>query len=97
MCEAPSVYRFAASQARKPHRCVECGRRIEPGEIYEYVWGVWDGTPASIHTCTECFEVRAELREDMPHGHVYDEETECALAFGNLRDALADFIRESER
>ena len=95
MCDYPSVYRATVATARKPHVCVECRRRIEPGEIYEYVWGVWSGDPASIHTCAECFEVRAELFETMPSGMVYSDETACALAFGNLRETLATEMWES--
>ena len=94
MCEMPTTSTMNARRAKKPHDCVECSRRIEPGEIYEHVWGIWEGTAETFHTCAECWEVRQDLREDMPSGHVYDEETSCALAFGNLREALADEDRE---
>ncbi len=89
MCDVPSLYREGAHCARKTSVCCECRRKIEPGEIYLYAWGIWEGDSNSYCTCAECWEVREDLREDMPSGAVYDDETACALAFGCLRDALA--------
>jgi hypothetical protein len=89
MCEVATIYRQGAHRARKPVACCECGRQIEPGEVYLHSWGVWEGTAEIYRTCAECWEVREDLREDMPSGYVYDEETACALAFGCLRDTLA--------
>ena len=45
------VYRSSTPRARKPHRCGECGGPIEPGEKYEYVFGVWDGWIGVFKTC----------------------------------------------
>ena len=89
MCDVPSVYGEGARRARKLHFCCECARQIEIGEIYQVAEGIWEDGPQSFHTCVECYEVREDLREDMPSGYVYSEETACALAFGCLRDTLA--------
>ncbi len=97
MCEMPSVYGEAGQRARKPHICCECGRQIEIGEIYQKAAGIWEGSPQSFHTCAECWEVREDLREDLPSGYIYSEETACTLAFGNLREAIADEDREVSR
>ncbi len=44
--------------ARKVHRCDECCRSINPGERYEYVFGVWDGDQSTYKTCADCESVR---------------------------------------
>jgi hypothetical protein len=88
MCELPSIYRECALRARKVAVCCECQRQIETGEVYQYAWGIWEDNPASYRTCAECWEVREDLRNDMPSGSVYGEETACTLAFGCLRDTL---------
>jgi hypothetical protein len=94
MCEIPRVYREQVCKAAKSYQCCECARVISVGELYQYAWGVWNGEPSAFSTCAECFEVREELRDTMPSGYVYSDETACALAFGNLREALADECRE---
>lgn len=56
-CDAdvgPSVYDGRTVVARKEHKCTECGRTINPGEEYEYVFGVWDGAAQTFKTCEEC-------------------------------------------
>ena len=45
-------------KARKRHRCCECYRDILPGEYYEYVSGIWDGTPDDYKTCLDCKSVK---------------------------------------
>ncbi len=88
MCEVPTFYQEQPRRARRTHRCCECRRTIAAGEVYLNSFGIWDGTPAEYCTCAECHEVREDLRAEMPRGHVYDEETACALAFGNLAEEL---------
>ncbi len=94
MCEVPIFYQEQPRRARKPHRCCECRRTIDAGEVYLNSFGVWEGTPREYCTCAECHETREDLRADMPSGHVYDEETACALAFGNLHYELTNQIHE---
>lgn len=48
-------------RARKAHRCGECGREIEPGETYEYLWGICDGEQFIAKTCAHCVEAREWL------------------------------------
>lgn len=96
MCDTPTVFRAVAYVARTPKTCDECRRTIRPGELYENAFGVWDGRAGTYHTCAECFEVRAELYEDLssPGAGLYPEEVACALAFGNLREELAEHVRQ---
>lgn len=69
MCETPSVYREQAYVARKAHVCEECGRIIVIGELYQSVWGVWEGRGETFGTRAECWEVREDLSEDMPRSN----------------------------
>lgn len=93
MSDAPVVWKVQAVRSRKEHRCTECGRVIEQGELHEYVWGVWDGDPNHIRTCAECTEVRDDLREDLlSAGGLYIEEVYEEIAYGNLQNALAENI-----
>ena len=41
-------------QARKPHVCVECGRKIEPGERYRRDAGLYDGKWSVSLMCRHC-------------------------------------------
>ena len=94
MCDAPTVFRATAHRARTPKVCDECRRTIEPGELYENAFGVWSGDAATYHTCAECWEVRNDLYDDLsqPDSGMYAEEVACALAFGNLREELAEQV-----
>lgn len=50
--------------ARKPHRCAECGRAIEPGESYHYETFVFDGKFTSHKTCKHCMVARQWLSDE---------------------------------
>jgi hypothetical protein len=54
---------FAAEtpRARKPHRCEECDRTIQPGERYERSFGVIDGAAMTQRVCAHCVEARRWL------------------------------------
>jgi len=45
-------------KARRPHRCVECGAAIKPGEHYRKESGKSDGRLWSESTCAICIEIR---------------------------------------
>jgi hypothetical protein len=64
-------------RARKPHTCEECGRRINIGERYEYVFGVYDGAFIA-HTCSHCVGIRQFVQINIPcfcwaHGNLIDD------------------------
>src|SRR5690348_18469687 len=56
--DGPSCYRSERRKARNEHRCVECGKPIRVGDIYEYASGIWDGCPGSFKTCLRCVVLR---------------------------------------
>jgi hypothetical protein len=44
--------------ARKPHKCVECARVIDPGERYRFETVLFDGKIWTYKTCAHCMAVR---------------------------------------
>ena len=61
-----SLYVAERRTARKTHRCKECGRQIQPGEIYEHVRGIWDGMPDTVRTCPHCLAIRDWVTAHVP-------------------------------
>lgn len=69
--------------ARKPHRCCECSRAIEPGETHEHATGIWEGRWEQYRTCADCVNVRVDLErheldagEGIPFGRLWEAEAE---------------------
>lgn len=64
-------------RARRPYRCGECPRTIEPGEEYESTFLLVEGDPRTERTCLRCVAARrwllvicrswiyGEVREDL--------------------------------
>jgi hypothetical protein len=73
-----TVYRASEPVARKPHRCDECGRTIQPGERYESVFHITDGDAGTHHTCPHCLDIRKWVVAHVPcscwsHGNMLDD------------------------
>lgn len=64
--DPPSVWSLAIHKARKAHKCCECRKPIAPGERYEYVWGIWDGSAGTYKTCERCLDLRQWVRNSVP-------------------------------
>ncbi len=62
--ELPDALSRVMRKARKAHKCDECGLAIQPGTVYEYVSGIWDGEPSHYKTCEGCQILRAHVREE---------------------------------
>jgi hypothetical protein len=85
-------------RAYKVHHCCECRGAIQKGDRYQYVSGIWDGTPCSMKTCARC----AILRD----AHVLAEEDlqridgvfpSCAPEYGRIAKTIGECIREDRR
>ena len=82
-CELPVVFKDSETRARKVHRCCECDGRIEVGETYHLVKGLWDGMWSTYKVCVDC----DALRQDVDKGVKWmDERT----PFEGLSDAVMD-------
>jgi hypothetical protein len=51
-------------KARKEHTCCECDLKIQPGQSYEVISGVWDGQPQEFKTCLSCMQIRDHFQCD---------------------------------
>jgi hypothetical protein len=76
----PSAFSVQNRKARKQHKCCECLRTIEKGEMYRYESGIWDG-PMSFKTCEDCLSLR--------------EAYFCSFVFEGLYEYLDEEIREA--
>ena len=52
--DPPDVFRVNDRTAAKQHRCIECGRTIEPGETYRYAVGLSEGWWWKAKQCAQC-------------------------------------------
>ena len=83
--DGPDVFTEEWRKARKLHRCCECGSKIEIGEIYEYVKGLWDGRWSDYKSCLKCADLRDAL---------YDV---CCPYYGGLSEAYQEYLLETDR
>ena len=88
--DAPQAYKEVTRTARKEHRCEECGSTIVPGERYMYTSGVWDGSPGSHKTCSDC--VRTLLAWEGASLQVCAEKP--SYVFGDAGQGFAAFVEE---
>ncbi len=65
--------------ARKHHSCCECQEHICPGQKYERVKGLCDGSWSSHKTCLRCLTLRKHY---CPDGYIF------GALFQTIRDAL---------
>lgn len=76
-CDEMTVVRAdEVRKARKPHRCSECSRTIDPGERYRYESLIWDGKYHVQKTCSGCEIGREWLRQECGgwiYGEVHEE------------------------
>lgn len=84
-CEMPSCSTQSTPRARKAHTCCECRGGILPGERYQLITGVWEGSGSSYKTCLQCAALRSPLKKL----------TGCCTAFhelyGELREACGQY------
>ena len=51
-------------KARKPHRCITCGRVIDAGETYSKGFGIYDGDVMNWKQCLHCEAMLPHLDYD---------------------------------
>lgn len=87
--DPPAVFHDETRKARKEYRCGECGGKIQPGETYEHVWGVWGSHAETHRTCKNCFALREYVQAHVPcFCWVYGNMLEMAM------ESLADHNNE---
>jgi hypothetical protein len=81
--------------ARRQHTCIECRTTIQPGDVYEYASGVWEGRPESFKTCQPCVDARNFYEGDCDSVSFRDNE-EGAFCFGQVEQDLIDFAGDCQ-
>lgn len=82
--DSPLFYRQTYRNARKEHKCSECGRIIMPTEFYQYAIGKWDRALSVFKTCINCCVPQKWLLEKCGgylHGGLYEEILEHAQEY----------------
>lgn len=64
-------------RAKKEHICCECKKKILPGKLYEYVFGVWGSDPSSFKTCSTCAAIRHDYCPNALFGELKETIKEC--------------------
>lgn len=75
--DAPKFYCQEMRKARKRHTCEECRCSILPGEVYEYVSGLWEDVN-QCKTCLGCVDIRQWTKNNVPclcwsHGNTIED------------------------
>ena len=91
--EPATVYTAVLHTARKPHKCLECGGQIAPGEKYERVFAIWEGDPATCKTCTRCLDLREYVKAHVPcfcwaHHSMHDDAIETVEQYAHEAPGL---------
>lgn len=68
------------SEYPKPHKCVECGGTILPGERYQKVCGKYEGSFYAEKSCACCAEIRTAFT------------CEGGELVGNMWDEMQDYV-----
>ena len=87
MIEACDSYTTALDlgerKARKDHRCNECYRTINKGELYEYFYGIGEGGLFTNKTCSHCQVAVSWLNAECD-GYVFE----------SVREDILEHVRE---
>jgi hypothetical protein len=78
-------YSANTRKARKPHKCEECRRTIEPGELYQHVSAKWEGDLDTVKTCSHCVVAQKWLQKECGgflHHAVLDDLEEHVREYG---------------
>lgn len=86
--DSPEFSDHGFRKARKPHRCVECGKAIQPGERYQYYTAKWEGDVTTSKMCLWCSALADGFNEikDDPH---------CVYELGGLRECISECFQEA--
>jgi len=84
-CEPPHIFEEKKRTSRKEHKCCECYMKIEKGQKYFDVRGLWEGSWSNYKTCLYCEALRVwAVGIDQT---MYPED---GPGFGNLREWCLD-------
>jgi hypothetical protein len=76
-----AVWNVTWRRARKEHKCCECHETIRPGERYEHVFYVFEGTPGTYKTCEFCATEFARLEKKHPDAQFVKGDLACIVVW----------------
>lgn len=89
--DSPQVFTSKMIKARKTHQCYECGNPVKPGEMYELVKGLWDGSWSTYKTCRICKSVRDDFFQSYIFGMLWEMMRETyGLGYDEIVDEEGD-------
>ena len=63
-CDEPAdVFNTTIQKARKPHKCLECGHTITPGQEYKRIKMLFDGFWSDDRICERCDDLQAAFAD----------------------------------
>ena len=78
----PEFFEEKKRKAIKQHKCSECRRMIDLGEIYSYIVGKWEGHFDTFKMCTDCLSIRESFFCE-------------GFSFGGMMESLGEHIDSS--
>lgn len=92
--ETSTVWNVSFPNARKPHKCCECGRETPIGIPYQRIGSLYDGHWTTLITCSVCAEIRSAFCCQCEMiGNFWDDFEE---SFGALNESCFDKLQTVE-
>lgn len=95
MCDVAEFYCEKFVKARKPHKCCETGRMIQPGEMYWRISGKWDDVETFAQS-EAAFHFARHVNGVGENGSLAKYDPEMCIPFGGIRYDLCDEDYEDE-
>lgn len=73
--DPPAFFSERPRRCRKPFDCGECEARVERGEVYRFISGMWEGSILTHKHCVGCAELARAVGD-----------VDCSYLFENLLD-----------
>lgn len=87
--EYAELYREKTVKAKKDHKCSECYKPILKGEIYQYIFTIFQGDASVIKICSDCRDKRQKIHDiEISHGC---KEHEAWPPFGTLMEHASEY------
>lgn len=82
--EYPDVQRQQHRRARKEHKCCACKETIRRGDLYWYVFVIFEGVSEEWKRCLRCEKMHDEIQDALGDGQVPDPNLNCGHSWEEL-------------
>lgn len=94
MCEVPEFYSEVCRTARRQHICCETRRAIQPGELYWYISGKWDGRMGVYKQSEAAYHFARFINGVKEGGDESKYDGENCIIFGDIGAECPEDFRE---